>query len=240
MNSKYNLQLSLLLLLSFVMSACVSEQPSLPETPVVAVQPVPGENPVEMVVEEEVQKELPNQLQELLSKHETIQSVKYVMDDGTSNAVTVSLKGDKIKKNVFRARFGLESYYDTIYVDRDALTAYTHCVTLYDCADEHKNKGIQLNFDEEDVLTPIQIIKSITIAEKVGTERFDGRDTIMIEFTNAAGNREVLWIDTFFGMPLQQRIFNGEVLLEKHTFTEVGFNRIKEADVTLPNTYQIS
>ena len=233
------------LVLLLVVAACVpQQQPSVQQPAAQPSQPSvqqPAAQPSQPVAAAPQQPAIDPLIKELLEKHRSVTSLHYVLDDGTPSAVIVWLKGDKLKKEIFRTRLGLETYYELVYVDRAAKTAYTHCAAAAGCAAEHRDKAIPLNFAAENaVLTPFDLLKDVTSAEKIGTERFDERSTIIIQFTNEDGHREQLLVDSFFGVPLQQRIYgDDDEVLEKHTFTKVAFNSLKEADVTLPGQYRL-
>ena len=188
------------------------------------------------------QKEPTAEVKELLEKHNPLKSVQYLMDTGLANTFTVYLRGDKLKKEITRSRYEAITadfvYYNTVYVDRVARTAYTHCIFDQLCPALIRDQALVLDFEDEDIITPIQIIEGVTYAEKVGQERFDNRDTIILEYTNDDGKRERLWVETFFGLPLQQRIYDGDEVAERRTFTRVSFNSVKDDDVTLPDTYE--
>lgn len=229
-------------LLLFVVACAppTAEQPVVPREQAPAAEEAPAvEQPVAQPPAEAPQV-LTKEVKDLLAKHLKAQSMKTVIDDGTPNALTIIVKGDKIRKitNVPRV-YNKETFVNEIYVDRAAKTAYGVCTDNFACPIERQKKAYPRDFASDDIVTPLDIIRKVTYAEKVGAEKFDNRETVIVEYTNADGNRERLWLETYRGVPLQQRIFDDGKEIEKHTFTESAFDTYSDADVSLPEGTEI-
>jgi uncharacterized protein YcfL len=183
---------------------------------------------------------------ELLNKHKNVKSIDYTFDGGSEKTIEVAVKGDKILKRVPSTQYTgdstLGSYYNAIYLDRSSRTAYTHCRVSGTCEPEHQDKALQLDFAKQNVITPIDIISKVTSASIIAEQQFNRRETTIIEYMNNGGRREQLWVDSFFGVPLQQKIFGSTDdadIIEEHTFTSMAFNSLKDSDVTLSEKYTI-
>jgi len=109
--------------------------------------------------------------------------------------------------------------YDTIYLDTESKTALAYC-DARNC--RVKGKKTTLDYEENDIMTPIDWLDSIESAEKTGEELIDKRSTWKLE-TNIG----TLWIDSFFGVPLQTESDGIE-----YKFEQMIFNGVKDDDVT--------
>ncbi|MBW2963176.1 hypothetical protein KY306_00165 [Candidatus Woesearchaeota archaeon] len=184
------------------------------------------------------------EVKELLEKHKTITSVNYNEDSGTYDAREVWIKGSLIKKTARLPRTydNPAENYDTVYIDRSQQKAYGYCTSLdvAKCPAEYRGFAYELSYSEHNILTPFDIYKDVDYAEKTGTSTVDNRKSTIIQYTNKDGNKEKLFIDNYFGFILKQEIYDSnDEILEKHTFTQVAFDNLKDQDVNLPEGVEI-
>ncbi|MFC1801443.1 hypothetical protein ACFLZB_03185 [Nanoarchaeota archaeon] len=183
--------------------------------------------------------QMDSEIQELLDAHTDFNSVEFIKDSGTYNTQEIFVKGNKYTKSVERpGRYSDPSEnYDTVYIDRDAQTAYGYCADKdkNKCPLEYRGSAYELDFDEEDIVLPLDLYDRITYAEKAGSETIENRKMTIIEFTNSDGNRERMSIGQFYGFIFKQEIFDdNDEVIERHTFTNVAFNTLDIEDVSLP------
>jgi|GEM_PF-4699521 len=246
--AKKGLILSLFVLALFLFSCAAPE--STTEDSTVVVEPTttsdssritaPETKPTTTTPTQEMTKEV----KELLEKHKTIESVQYTQDSGTYDTQDVFIKGSKIKKTVkLPKRYDDPAEnFDTVYIDRSQQKAYGYCTSLdaAKCDPEYRNFAYELDYNEQNILTPFEIFKNIDYAEKTGTSTVDNRKCTIVQYTNQDGDKEKLFIDNYFGFILKQEIYdNNDELIEKHTFTQVAFDNLKDQDVNLPEGVEI-
>lgn len=111
-----------------------------------------------------------------------------------------------------------EDAYDVVYVDKGLETALAYCD---DRKCRVKGQKAELNYDDAYILTPLDWINKIESAEKIGEELIGKRSTWKLS-TNAG----TVWVDTFFGVPLQAES-SGNV----YKFDKISFNDVKDEDV---------
>lgn len=231
----------LFVLLSSCSSSVVEPQaddsvPVQTPSPDVVVSPPATSEPVPPVVEQ-----IKSDVAELLAKHKKVISLKTAVDDGVPGSYTLIVRGDKLKKIYFvPARYDKETLVTAVYIDRSAKTAVGICDELSACTREREGKRRSLIYESENPTTPLDMINQVTFAKNVGEEKFDERQTFILERTLSDGKRERLWVEKFFGVPLQQRVFLGDTLTSQHTFTLTSFNSVSAADVSLPSSIIVS
>lgn len=113
----------------------------------------------------------------------------------------------------------LPDSYDVIFIDKTAKTAISYCEAAY-CA--YKGKKADLNYDKAYIKTVFDWIAGIKDAKKVGEEVIDDRSIWKVEANNG-----ILWIDTFYGIPLKIES-NGKT----YRFQQISANNVKNSDVT--------
>ena len=152
----------------------------------------------------------------------------------------VFMKGSKTKKlYVEPHKLNLEVFYDNIYLDHAAKTAFATCVkTGILCAPSYE-KVYPAEY-EALPFTGIDLLEKIPFNAQVASSRaLFGRSAKVIEYETAKG-QERLYIDTYFGLPLKHEVYkiedSGEVILEESTFTRLSVD-VKESDVTVPKDY---
>ena len=202
---------------------------------VVVPAPVANE-PVQSIVES-----MSSDVAALLAQREKVVSLKTSVDDGVPGSYTLIVRGDKLKKIYSVPQsYNKETLVTTVYIDRSAKTAVGICDVVFACTREREGKGRSLIYESENPTTPLDIINRVTATKKVGEEKFDNRQTFLLEHILPGGKRERLWVEKFFGVPLQQRVFSGDTLTEKHTFTLTSFNGVLVEDVSLPTSIIVS
>ncbi|MBI2658997.1 hypothetical protein HYX05_02750 [Candidatus Woesearchaeota archaeon] len=166
--------------------------------------------------------EIAADVKDILSKHKTkITSVyyKYRGPETGSNFHEFYVKGNKIKYKPhleLKTLDGPESY-DAIFIDKVAKTAQSYCTAAY-CA--YKGKKESLNYDDAYIETVFDWL-SVTSAKKVGEEVIDSRNTWKIETNNG-----ILWVDTFYGIPLKADSGG-----KTYRFEQLAVNSVTDADV---------
>jgi len=85
----------------------------------------------------------------------------------------------------------------------------------------------------------VQLINRVRYAEKAGTEVIENRQTTILEYINDEGKREQLSIDDYYGVPLQQIIYENDEILEKRTFTKFSVGNVKDSEVTMSSSYEL-
>ncbi len=183
------------------------------------------------------------EVKDILNKHKTIESQQYIRDNGF-DTTRVFLKGDKYIITVKPpSRSDPSTNYDSVFIDRSEKTASGYCFTdkPTDCPIEHRDKAYAVDYDtyKEDIF-PLDLLKNIDYAEKTGSATIDGRKNTILELTNQDGNRERVWIDNYFGFIMKQEIYDSnDEVIEKHTFTGISINKLKDRDVNLPEGVEI-
>ena len=170
-------------------------------------------------------KEISNEVKELLSKLEQkVQSVsyKYKGPETADFFYQFYIKDNKIRyilNPTFKTTDVDEDAYDSVYIDNNEKVAESYC-TERDC--KVKGKKDPINYEESYIKTPFDWLDQIGYAEKLGEELIDKRKTWRLS-TDKAGT---VWIDTFFGVPLQIEFED-----KKYQFTKLTLNDVKDEDV---------
>ena len=151
----------------------------------------------------------------------------------------VFVKGTKTKKVYIEPRkLNLEVFYDSLYLDNDAKTAFATCVKSGVLCSPSYEKVYPAEY-ETLPFTGIDFLENIpTNAKVVGTRALFGRTGKVIEYETSKG-KERLYIDTYFGLPLKHELYKveggEEVILEESTFSRLS--DATESDVTVPKDY---
>lgn len=228
---KYLLALCFILLFA-LMIACIPQQKDViipapkpkPEAQINANQPIKEQ---EVVIPQIVQYplEISAEVRELLDKSKIrVKSIhyRYRAPETGNNFHEFYVKGDKIKYKPAREIQALDQKesYDFIYLDKTAKTAVSYCEAPY-CA--YKGRKGDLNYAEVYIPTVFDWIDGLTKANKIGEELIDDRNNWKVETNNG-----ILWIDTFYGIPLKVE-FNGKI----YRFQLISVNTVQDADVTV-------
>lgn len=208
---------SAILILAFLASCAPAQNPETPINP--TAQPkadtkTAQEKPVQSISAE---------VKELIAKHESRVSnvyYKYRGPETGSNFHEFYIKGDKVKYRPYRELKSLDQpeSFDSIFIDKAAKTAQSYCTEAY-CA--YKGKKADLNYDEAYIPTIFDWI-DVNEAKKVGEEVVDDRATWKVQT-----DKGILWIDTFYGIPLKADA-SGKI----YRFEQISANSVQDSDVT--------
>ena len=180
----------------------------------------------EVVVEQEEQappppvttdKEMSDELKALIAKTGKVKSLAYFYEDGT-NAFQAYVKDNKMKieftdRKPVKNEKG-ETLYDTAYLDLNTKTVEVYCERYWSCRDivEDEDEEVEgvATFNDFITQTPIDLIKSINYAEinpNGGQMMDDGKNAILVEYTDTDGNLVKIWLWEFRGIPLLYQKF---------------------------------
>ncbi len=220
--------------LILIVSACA---PGTEETPTEEKEPsevdvvgqtskTPGEpEEVEEIEEVEEQKEMTPEVRELLEVADTkVKSLRYSYKGPETEDFFYDffVKGNNVKYNLdptYKVIDVDDDAYDTVYLDKELKTAQAYC-DHRSC--RAKGKKADLNYDEANILTPLDWLAKVEFAEKVGEELIEGRyDTWKL-----STNQGTMWIDNFYGIPLQVES-DGKL----YRFQQRAPNDLKDEDV---------
>ncbi|MCK4588988.1 MAG: hypothetical protein KAT77_00975 [Nanoarchaeota archaeon] len=200
-----------------------------------APEPTPAPTPTKTMTQE---------VKDLLAAHSRIKSYEFIKNLGDPVPQQFYGKGDKYVKFVPRpSKYNDPSEnYDRVFIDRAAKTASAYCgdVDEVKCPKEFRNEAYSLSFTDEDVVLPLDLLKGVTGAEKIGSKVIDSRKTVLIQFINADNQKERLYIGSFYGFVFQRDIVgDDDEVIESDTFTSASFDAIKDSDVNLPEGVKI-
>lgn len=219
MNKKY-LTFLLTVVLIFILScAPVQEAPKTTITP-------KTESSTSTKTQAETTQEKPTviaaDVKDLLNKYKTkVSSIyyKYRGPETGSNFHEFYIKGNKVKYKPYLELKSLDrpESYDAIFIDKVAKTAQSYCTAAY-CA--YKGKKADLSYETTYISTVFDWV-DVTSAEKVGEEVIDSRSTWKLNT-----NKGILWVDTFYGVPLKV-----ESSGKTYRFEQISINTVTDADV---------
>jgi hypothetical protein len=166
--------------------------------------------------------EIAAEVKDFLAKPKTkVSSIyyKYRGPETGSNFHEFYVKGSRIKYIPYRELKSLDNpeSYDSVFIDKTAGTAQSYCTELY-CA--YKGKKADLNYGGAYIKTIFDWI-DIESADKVGEEVIDDRSTWKVQT-----DKGILWIDTFYGIPLK-----AESGGKTYKFEQISVNSVKDSDV---------
>jgi len=161
-------------------------------------------------------------VKDLLNKYKTkVSSIyyKYRGPETGSNFHEFYIKGNKVKYKPYLELKSLDrpESYDAIFIDKVAKTAQSYCTAAY-CA--YKGKKADLSYETTYISTVFDWV-DVTSAEKVGEEVIDSRSTWKLNT-----NKGILWVDTFYGVPLKV-----ESSGKTYRFEQISINTVTDADV---------
>ncbi len=208
--------------------ACAPKQQETSTPPQNGVNPPAAgdvdKEPVVAEPEQQVPSEqnIPQDVLDLLDKSQKVKSIYYkYRGPGTGNDFfEFYVKGANIKYKPARELRSLDQKesYDSIFINKDAKSAASYCEAAY-CA--YQGQKEDLVYDEAYIKTVFDWIGEIKEAEKIGEEVIDSRNTWKIQADNG-----ILWIDTFYGIPL--KVESGG---ETYRFEQIAVNGVKDSDV---------
>ena len=118
-----------------------------------------------------------------------------------------------------------ELRYNTVYFDTAAKELYAYCEQQTKCYPIGNRPGVQLDYDAEYRLTPMEWYNRMVEAEKIGEQTFDRVKVIGIKF-NFEGREVKAWINSLYGLP--QLVEDGD---KRYEYTAMAINRLTAADV---------
>jgi len=179
------------------------------------------EDPAEKVSEEEI-----TEVEELLSiSDKKVEGIRYSYKGPETKDFIYEffVKGNKIKY-ILNPSFKVidvdEDAYDTVYINKESETALAYCDGRK-CRVKGK-KGV-LDYNENYILTPFDWLNKIESVDKVGEQLIDRRNTKKLTTNDFS-----IWVDTFFGVPLQV-----ETTDNLYQFEKMSFNGVKDEDVSV-------
>ena len=223
----------LLFIFTFLLS-CSNQNTTLP----VASGP---DNPINVEITPEYVAQNTQKVNALLEKSRGITNYHYFYDTPSIEGYEVTVKDNKIKK-AYTTPLKLESniYYSEVYLDSAQKTAIAICTKTSILCDEAWGKAYSLNYASQlPEMDPIALINQVKYAEEAGSEVIENRQTTILEYTNSDGRREQLSVDNYYGIPLQQIIYENDEIIEKRTFTKFSIGNVKESEVTMPSSYKL-
>jgi len=186
----------------------------------------------EIKVDEEIKEKIEDiraiseEVKELLSlADQKVQSISYrYKGPETKNSIyEFYVKGDMVKYTInptYKDVSFDEHAYDTIYLNKDSKIGIAYCDSRR-C--KVKGNKTALDYEETYILTPTDWLDKIEFAEKIGEELIDRRNTWKLSTDNIG----TIWIDSFFGIPLQLEIGD-----DIYQFQKLTFNGVTDEDVT--------
>lgn len=186
------------------------------------------------------------ELKPLIEKGKKLISYKYVYDIPSGDSYEYFINGNQVKKYYSTTRKSslLNVYYNEIYYNLNTKEGQAICSVGASSCNNVWKKAFPISYDREKVtITPSDLINTLGYdTKKVGEETFDNYQTIIVEHTNAQGKKEKLWLNSYYGLPMIQIVYdtiNGEDKeIEKHTFTRYS-SPVLASEVTLPSDYEI-
>jgi len=209
--------------------------------------------PVPNIIEES--QVYPDEITELIERSTNLESYHYFFSSSKMNqfesyqageSYQAYVKGNKIKK-IYSEPVKLDSdtHYNEVYLDSKKETALVTCNSRTVLCDGNRLKAYSLDYAAVKInLNPLEIIKKLPKdVKKIGTEAIDNRQAAVLEYVNADGNKEKLYLDTYSGFPLKQESFiqddDEDILFQKNNFDLKGINNVKNSDMILPDNHVI-
>ena len=222
MERKY-LVIFFVVILALVIS-CAPVQQAAPTAPTTKTEANAKPSAATPTATSQPKQEISADVKDLLTKYKTkVNSIHYNYrgPQTGSNFFEFYVKGTKIKYLPYRETKVLDKResYDSIFIDKTSKTAQSYCLAPY-CI--YKGKKENLNYADVYISTIFDWIDSITQAKKVGEEIIDDRSTWKLDT-----NQGILWVDTFYGIPL--KIESGGKTFK---FEQLAVNSVQDSDVT--------
>ncbi|MEK6845706.1 MAG: hypothetical protein AABY26_03015 [Nanoarchaeota archaeon] len=161
---------------------------------------------------------------------------------------TVLIRVDKAKKVYLEPKYRGEGvYYNEVLLDLKEKKALGTCTQSGVVCEDDWKKAYSLDYDAQKItITPLGLMLEMpTNARIIGGGMYDARRVTEIEYPRADGSTERLYVDDFYAIPLERRIFKltedyEEIILIKQTFTplSVGSGTVKSSEVNLPEDYK--
>lgn len=220
-----------------------------PETVVQATGPEPAvtvtQQEVQAIPEQETTPSIPEpvmpaELKELLGRaDEKVKSYQYLLGEPPDNRLldTYYVMGDKIKIKLFEYDpYDIDNYFDTVYLDDEAKTAFGFCENKKRCVSktlDNTKKKWELDYSQYRKKTPYEWLQEIPpTASIVGPQVHESRSATLISYEESGGGVVEMWIDDTYGLPVKivKSTPAGEKLV--WNFNDFTANALKESDVT--------
>lgn len=259
-----------LMLAALLLIACSSTKPSTIESSAGsgitgAAIGVPEQKPVEAVPEvktEEKKEEVVlynPKIKELKDKSAQINNYYYHFRSVIINSNEISVENvayglmvrdSKMKKIYFKPQNWKGGvFYNEIYLDTNQKTAYVTCTEAGVLCQPSWGKAYKFSYDTESVsITPKKIMDDLNPADykALGFTLVGKRRAVILEKITLGVNKEKLFVDDYYGLPLRRVIFNlnednEEVILSDQTFDLVGAGSgtVKSGDVNVPEDFEV-
>lgn len=217
------ISLVVLLIIGCAQEQVVQEQQKTEKEPAVITAIDSSDIEEDKDTREEPEDFIEDDVKELLTEGKDVKSIfyKYKGPETSANYYDFYVKGDKVKYIPDKEIKSLdeEDSYNAVYLDKAEKTAEAYCD---DRQCRYKGKKADLDYAKYNILIPSEWADKITSAEKVGEEKIEKRSTWKIE----ANDGMTLWVDTFYGVPLQ--VMQND---NKYEFAQMAFNTLKDSDV---------
>jgi hypothetical protein len=182
---------------------------------------VPGNIAVENIVVEESVASKPDELNQIFERHNTkVKSLSYEYIERVPGA---QYHGVMLKNNFIRVTYPTKGVisdktFDTVYFNTKTKTAESYCLDPNKCGSVRKIG--EYDYDKY-IKTPIDWINEVVDSKKGETKLINGRST-----TGYITNVGTLWMDNFYGVPLQ---IDADII---YAFDEMKFNLVSDGEVT--------
>jgi len=265
---KWTIFFGLIIISLFVIACSPSEQDQeeisveVGDSPNIYDQIVADEEDIKEISEsDELDEVVPNEgeyseeVAELIEKNKGASNYRYTINANSRNQYDnfnhdyfyeVYFKDDKIKKIYNEpVKLKLDIFYNIVYLDLEDEVAYGVCDGTTVLCDGLDKKAYDVGYNKENVvLDPLFLLDKITYAAKiVGSETLNGRKATILEYVNKQGTKERLSVDTYYGLPLKQVVYelddDEEVVVKRNDFNIINVGGVKNADVNLPEEYEI-
>ncbi|MBU0461131.1 MAG: hypothetical protein KJ574_00950 [Nanoarchaeota archaeon] len=239
MNIKQLFAFAAILLLLFV-AGCggktnetqvVTSQPTEPVAPAQPAVQNPAQqqtvSPPEETTEEPALQNT-KEMTTLLAKHSKVKSIHYFYQDEKNYPEfhEYSVKGDKMAiKYTVLDQDNAVGKIDTIYMDTSAKKAVAYCERASKTACSDPNNEYPLTYSTYIRETPLDWIEKVTYAERQSQAQLDGRNAIIIK-TTIDGKEAEMWLDDYYGLPLQINI-DGKT----YRFQDLSANSVDDEDL---------
>jgi len=261
MSSKYLLSMLFAVILMIMLSGCGSDDavplqpepepapeaaPEVDDTP--APEPVAPEEPSEeqdgesIVVQADIPQDdeqeaaemkMSPMLEELTEKSSKVKDYGFhysPMDD--PKGPVYFIKGDDMKITLLDLeKVEDDVYVDTVYLNMTDRTAVGYCENWKLTTCDDPNEPVELDFYLYEIKTPIDWVKSLDNGEFISSETFEQRKVRVVEYMSGE-NKGLMWIDDHYGLAWQVELWDGETLLERHTYSDMSFNSALKKSAT--------
>jgi hypothetical protein len=186
--------------------------------------------------EEEVDTRVPTKkVRDILAKQgDKVTSMSYLYQDPSNKPEKdeVYVKGSKVKIALAQLDHVEDDLYiDHVYIDKSTQTALGYCEDIiYRCKDP--NKAFPVSYEKYARKNPVEWIDGVTYAEEVGSEMFDDRMMMVLQFEKG-GNNIKMWVDTYYGVPLKIEVGSGADV-DTYLFSRIAFNSVTDDQLTHP------